>query len=127
MVCQTARCAGLRAPRPVPIWSASQRCNSWAAPSMRAQRWVSRWRSRVTAASASAGAAVRACSRSSFFWALSAREASHSLTQAGASPGLNRAPCSARSNNSARPCLQGNLRLGQLQRKAGPARSTWVW
>ena len=67
--------------------------------------------------------------------ALPSRPESHSATQAGRScstsparsGGTAYAPSPAAwacSSSSARPCLQGCLRLGQEQRKAGPERST---
>jgi len=58
--------------------------------------------------------------------ALSLREASHSCTQAGAAAPANKAGSEARISISARPCLHGNLRLGQLHLNAGSLVSTRV-
>ncbi len=60
--------------------------------------------------------------------ARSSRPTAHSRAKSAATAASPTAsPCSTHSKRSAKPCLQGNFRLGQLHLHAGSVRSTVTW
>jgi hypothetical protein len=99
--------------------SSSQRCNS-SAPSLTR----SSLRAAVFACdSGSLGSFDFVVAAVSFLAARSLRPFSQEATVSGAEVLAKSDGCSAKSKKRASPCLQGNLRLGQLHLKAGSARS----
>ena len=113
--------------RPWSIWSRIQRSRS-ARPSVtRCSRRAARARAalaRLAAVAGSASGAVPAA-RSAALAARSARRSAHWRANSTGSPGAA-APSHHRCSRPT-ACLQGNLRDGQEQRKAGAARSAQTW